>query len=57
MAYKEELKKDLMELMQRFGQEEGNNRLTTFNMIGLVTNMNAFFEKNKVDPKRKDETP
>ena len=48
--YKGELKKDLMELMQRFLQEEVNNRLTSFNMTGLISNINALLEYNEDKP-------
>ena len=47
--YKEELKKEMLDLIQRYFNEEVGNRVTSFNMNGLILSVGAVFDNNKVD--------
>ncbi len=55
IVYKEDLKKDLMEIFNQYLQEEGGNRLTTFNMNGLIMRINQALDKNEL--KSEDKPP
>ena len=46
MPYKDELKSDLMKLIERYFNEEVGNRMTSFSMNGLISNINSILEKN-----------
>jgi hypothetical protein len=45
--YKKELKKELLDLIQRYFNEEVGNRLTSFNMNGFIFGVNAVFDNNE----------
>lgn len=48
MPYKDELKGALYELIDRFFKEEKNNRITSFNINGLIGNLNVLLENHKM---------
>ena len=47
MSYKEELKEELMIIIQDFANEEMGNRLSKFSIVGFVNSISATFIKNK----------
>lgn len=53
MIYKEELKKEMLDLIQQFFREEQGNRLTSFNINGLLGAMNQLFEKHRIEDRLK----
>ena len=48
MPYKDELRKALHKLIERFFQEEMNNRITSFNINGLIGSLNALLIEHEV---------
>jgi len=53
--YKPELKEELQSLLMQFFKEEQNNRITSFNMNGLLQSVSQVFDKHKAkDKKKKD---
>lgn len=53
MHYKQELKDQIIKLINEFLTEERNNRVTSNNIIGLTAKMGTLFEANKVEGKSK----
>ena len=48
MKYGEGLKKEMLDLVNQFFREEAGNRITNFNMGGLIGGMNQLFDKHEV---------
>ena len=48
MPYKDELKQQILDILQQFFREEQNNRITSFNMAGLTGALTMIFDKNKM---------
>lgn len=46
--YKDEIKDDLMTLLNQFLNEEHGNKVTTFSMNGLVSAIQNIFNKNEI---------
>jgi len=52
--YKPELKEEIIKLISGFFQIEQGNRITPFNVDGLLLKMNPLFEKCKIVDKNGD---
>jgi len=54
MPYKDELKKQLVEVLQQYFNEERGNRLTIFNMSGLDNAIFTVLKNNEIEEEKKD---